>query len=120
MHKRGLALTSATFAFLAAVSASAAAPTATQPIKLLIPSQDTCPAFVQALNSGDTTTMLSLGGWALGFLSGVAQASGKDILGDTTSQAVMDQIAEACKDDPDKPISSIVETLSQSLSASAP
>jgi hypothetical protein len=107
-------------AFLAAVSADAAAPPAKQPIKLLIPSQDTCSAFVEALNSDDTATMVDLGGWALGFLSGVAQASGKDILGDTTSQAVMDRIAEECKSDQDRSITSIVENLSQSLMASAP
>jgi HdeA/HdeB family len=120
MNREGLLPLSAMIAALAVVSAYAAAPTAKRPIKLMIPSQDTCSAFVEALNGGDTATMLDLGGWALGFLSGVAQASGKDILGNTTSQVVMDQIAEACKNDQNKPISSIVESLSQSLMASTP
>jgi hypothetical protein len=121
MHTSSPALLAATFIMLGTVAVNAAAvPTAKQPIKLLVPSEDTCAAFLKALNSGDTGLTLDLGGWALGFLSGVAQASGKDILGNTTSQALMDRIGEECQGDPSKPISSVVEDLSRSLAGTSP
>ena len=86
-------------------------------IKLLMPAEDSCAALVHAMDSGDTTVMLSLGGWAFGFLSGIAQQSGKDILRNTTSQGLLDQLTAACQKSPDKPMSSIVEQLATALLA---
>jgi hypothetical protein len=100
-------------ALLAWTSTSAAQ----QGIKILIPSDDTCNAFVAALNSSDPSAMLDLGGWALGYLSGVAQQSGKDILHDVTSQSVMDRIADACQRQPNRALSSIVIDIGNSLLA---
>jgi hypothetical protein len=86
-------------------------------IKLLMPAEDSCAALVHAMDSGDTTVMLSLGGWAFGFLSGIAQQSGKDILRNTTSQGVLDQLTAGCQKSPDKPMSSILEQLATTLMA---
>jgi hypothetical protein len=88
-------------------------------IRVLIPSDDTCNAFVAALNSGDRATMVDLGGWALGYLSGVAQQSGKNILGQTTSEAVMDRIAESCQRGPDRAMSAVVMEIANGLMAQA-
>lgn len=86
-------------------------------IRVLIPSDDSCNAFVAALNNGDRTTMLSLGGWALGYLSGIAQQSGKNILGQTTSESLMDRIAEGCQRDPNRAMSTVVMEIANSLLA---
>lgn len=89
-------------------------------IKILVPSDDNCAALVTAMNNGDTSTMLSLGGWALGFLSGIAQQTGKDILRSTTSEGLLDQLSEECQKDPTKPMSAIVEQMSSTLMANVP
>jgi hypothetical protein len=89
-------------------------------IKILMPAEDTCAALVHAMNAGDTTAMLSLGGWALGFLSGIAQQAGKDILHNTTSQGLLDQLTAACQKEPDKPMSSIVAEMATTLLAALP
>lgn len=88
-------------------------------IKILIPSDDTCNAFIAALNSSDRAAMLDLGGWALGYLSGLAQQSGKDILHDVTSQSLMDRIADSCQRQPNRPMSSVVMEIGNSLLAGA-
>ena len=103
----------ATILLLAGASASEAQ----QGIKVLIPSDDTCTAFIAALNSSDRAAMLDLGGWALGYLSGVAQQSGKDILHDVTSQSVMDRIADACQRQPDRDLSLVVIEIGNALLA---
>ena len=94
---------------------------AAQPgIKLLIPSDDTCSALLDALNNGDREELLDLGGWALGYLSGVAQQSGRDILRDTTSESLIDRIAETCQRDPKRALSSVAMEIAQSLLATPP
>ena len=102
-------------ALLAVVTAS----DAQKGIRILIPREDTCVAFVAAFNGDDRLAMLDLGGWALGYLSGIAQQSGKDILRDMTSEILMDRIAEACQRQPAKPLSSIVMEIANSLLAGA-
>lgn len=92
---------------------------AQQGIKLLIPSDDTCDAFIAALNSSDRAAMLNLGGWALGYLSGLAQQSGKDILRQSTSQSLMDSIAETCQRQPKRAMSSVVMEIGSALLAQA-
>ena len=95
-----------------------ASPVDAQPgIRVLIPTDDNCNAFIAALNSGDRGTMLNLGGWALGYLSGTAQQSGKNILGQTTSEGLMDRIAESCQRDPNRAMSTVVMEIANSLLA---
>lgn len=89
-------------------------------IRVLIPSDDTCTAFLAALDNGDRGAVLSLGGWALGYLSGIAQQSGKDILHDVTSQGLMDRIADTCQRQPNRAMSSVVMEIANSLLADAP
>ena len=90
-------------------------------IKILIPTDDTCTAYVAAMNTEDRAAMLSLGGWALGYWSALAEQSGKDILHDTTSEALLDRLATQCQAQPAAPMSSVVEAIGRSLvSASAP
>jgi hypothetical protein len=109
-----------TLALAAIVAAAIAVPADAQKgIKILIPSDDTCSAFVAALNSSDRSAMLDLGGWALGYLSGLAQQSGRDLLHDVTSQSLMDRIAEACQRQPSRAMSSVVMEIGNSLLAKA-
>ena len=103
-----------------ALVATASPGYAQQGIRILIPSDDTCDAFIAALNGGDRSAMLDLGGWALGYLSGIAQQSGKDILHDLTSESLMDRIAETCQHQPSSPMSTIVMAIANSLLAAAP
>lgn len=100
--------------------AAIAAPSHAQPgIRVLIPSDDNCNAFIAALNSGDRATLLDLGGWALGYLSGIAQQSGKNILGQATSESLMDGIAASCQRDPNRTMSAVVMEMANSLLAQA-
>jgi hypothetical protein len=105
---------------LALAFATLVSPARAQPgIRVLIPSDDNCNAFIAALNSGDRATMLDLGGWALGYLSGIAQQSGKNILGPVTSESLMDNIAESCQRDPNRAMSAVVMEMGNSLLAQA-
>jgi hypothetical protein len=47
-------------------------------------------------------------------------AVGKDILRTTTSEGLLDQLSEECQKAPNKPISSIVEQMSNTLMANVP
>ena len=99
---------------------SATAQTPPQSLKILIPTDDTCTAYVAAMNTEDRAAMLNLGGWALGYWSALAEQTGRDILRDTTSQALLDRLATECQAQPTTPMSSIVEAIGRSLvSASA-
>ena len=103
---------------LIALALAAAAPAAAQKgIRVLIPREDTCNAFLAAFNGDDRLAMLDLGGWALGYLSGIAQQSGRDILHDMTSESLMDRIAESCQRQPNKPMSSVVIEIGSALLA---
>lgn len=105
--------------FAMALIAVATASDAQKGIRILIPRDNTCTAFVAAFNGDDRLAMLDLGGWALGYLSGIAQQSGTDILRDMTSEILMDRIAEACQRQPGKPMSSIVMEIANALLARA-
>lgn len=89
-------------------------------IKILIPSDDSCTAYVTAMNSDDDAAMLNLGGWALGYWSALAEQSGKDILHDTTSQILLDRLATECQAQPNMPMSTIVAAIGRSLLAGLP
>jgi hypothetical protein len=97
-----------------------AAQTPPQGLKILIPSDDSCTAFVTAMNAGDTAAMLNLGGWALGYWSALAVQTGKDILRNTTSQALLDRLATECQAQPNAPMTSIVAAIGRSLLSGLP
>jgi hypothetical protein len=100
-----------------ALAASAPPGHAQKGIRILIPRDNTCSAFLAAFNGDDRLALLDLGGWAFGYLSGLAQQSGKDILRDVTSESLMDRLADACQRQPDKPMSSVVMEIGSALLA---
>jgi hypothetical protein len=100
-----------------ALAALTAPAMAQQRVKILAPSEDTCSALTAAIDAGDTSKVLSLGGWALGFLSGIAQESGKDILRDVTSELILDRLYDSCKAQPARPMTLLAEELAESLVA---
>jgi hypothetical protein len=51
-----------------------------QSVKILTPSEDTCHAYTSAIDANEQQLLLGLGGWALGYFSGVAQGAEIDIL----------------------------------------
>jgi hypothetical protein len=104
------------FAGLALVALAAPA-AAQQRLKILAPSEDSCAALTAAMDARDTAKVLSLGGWALGFLSGIAQESGKDILRDVTGELILDRLYASCKAQPARPMTLLVEELAESLVA---
>lgn len=104
----------AAFAISMALARGAAADSA---IKILIPSDDSCSAYLAAMNSGDRAALLNLGGWALGYWSALAIQSTKDILRDTTSEILLDKLAADCQAQPNTPMSSIAATIGRALLA---
>jgi hypothetical protein len=110
----------AALTLLASVAfASVGTSQAQQGIRVLIPNDDTCNAFITAINSNDRAAMLDLGGWALGYLSGLAQQSGKDILHNVTGESLMDRIADSCQRQPSRAMSSVVMEIGNSILAQA-
>jgi hypothetical protein len=103
-----------------AMALPAAAQTPQPGLKILIPSDDSCAAFVTAMNSDDSAAMLNLGGWALGYWSALVEQTGQDILQNTTSQGLLDRLATECEAQPNTPLSSIVEAMGRSLLAGQP
>jgi hypothetical protein len=88
---------------------------AQQSLKVLTPTDDTCAAFVSAMDSGDPPKVAALGGWALGFLSGVAQGAGVDILRGATAESVMNRLYAACHSQPSRQMSLVLEEIARSL-----
>lgn len=98
-----------------AISMALAHGAAADPIKILIPNDDNCSAYLAAMNSGDRATLLDLGGWALGYWSALATQSGKDILRDTTSEILLDKLAADCQAQPNTPMSTIAAAIGRAL-----
>jgi HdeA/HdeB family protein len=91
---------------------------AQQTFKILTPSDDTCAAFTAAMDSGEPPkTLAALGGWALGFLSGVAQGTGIDILRNETMESVIKRLYHDCHEQPTKPMSLVLEEIANTLVA---
>jgi hypothetical protein len=101
---------------LAIVALANAAP-AQQTLKILTPSDDSCAVFMIAMDSDDPPKVLALGGWALGFLSGVVQGTGVDFLKGATSEVVMNRLYADCKKAPTRPMSFVLEEMARSLVA---
>jgi hypothetical protein len=88
---------------------------AQQSIKVLTLTEDTCAAFVAAMDSRDQAKAVGMGGWALGFLSGVAQGTGVDILRGATAGGVTNRLYSVCRDQPGRPMSLVLEEMARSL-----
>lgn len=88
---------------------------AQQTIKILTPTDDSCAAFITAMEKGDPAKVAALGGWALGFLSGVAQGANVDILRGATAQGVMSRVYSACKQYPGRSMSITLEEMARSI-----
>lgn len=97
------------------IAATVAPAAAQQSIKILTPSDDTCAAFMAAVNTGDPGKAPALGGWALGFISGVAQGTGVDILRGATTQGVMNRLYAECQKQPGQPMSLALEEMARTL-----
>jgi hypothetical protein len=91
---------------------------ADQGIKLLAPPVDTCRAYTAAVFGNNRMTLVGFSGWFLGFLSGMAQATGIDFLRDANEEALNKRLYDDCRDQPDKPLSSVVEEMAKKLIAS--
>jgi hypothetical protein len=101
----------ATLLILAFLSQPAAAQ---QKIQILTPTDDSCAIFTAAMDSGDPK-VVAQGGWALGFLSGVAQGAGVDILRGATAQGVMNRLYKVCQEQPRRAVSVVLEEIARSL-----
>jgi len=100
-------------AVLIAVAGSVAAQNT---IKILTPNDDRCSSFIAAMDSGQPPlTVTALGGWALGFLSGVAEGSNRDILRGESAQSVMSRLYVACKRQPNRLLSETQEEIAAAL-----
>jgi hypothetical protein len=117
----GAALTNRPSVFgmtIALVTLCGANANAQQSIKILTPTNDTCAAFIQAMEDNDKPAQTAgLAGWALGFFSGVAQGTGKDILRNAQTPDLIQKLYLLCKSDPYRPLSVAAEHMAQSLVA---
>jgi hypothetical protein len=84
-------------------------------IKILTPNNDSCAAFTTAMDTLDQQRLLTLSGWATGFLSGVAQGAGVDFLRNENVETVVLRILAECRRQPTKLLSLTLEEMSRSL-----
>jgi hypothetical protein len=82
-------------------------------VRVLTPTDDTCRAFTDAMVSGDNAT--ALGGWFIGFLSGVAQSTGVDFLRKATVQQLGMRLYNDCQRQPNKALSLAAEEIAREL-----
>jgi hypothetical protein len=100
---------------LAAMIATTSA-TAQTTVRILTPSSDSCVAFTKAMdNPGDQRLLIALSGWALGFLSGVAQGTSADILRSASNESVMTRLYNECQKQPNKPMSVVLQEMARAL-----
>jgi hypothetical protein len=100
----------------AAVAASSPA-LAQHTVRVLTPSSDVCRSFTAAMDASDTAPLLALSGWALGFLSGVAQGTGIDFLRDQDGSKLLVRLYSECSKQPNKLLSFAVEEMANALVA---
>ena len=67
------------------------------------------------MERADQEQLLPLAGWALGFLSGVVQATGIDFLRNVSSQEAMSRLLSACRNQPTKSLSVASEEIAEAL-----
>jgi hypothetical protein len=105
-------------AIVSAIVMGGSETSADQAVKLLTPPVDTCRAYTAAVFGNNRMTLMGFSGWFLGFLSGMAQGSGIDFLGDADVEDLNKRLYESCRAQPDKSLSSVVEEMAKSLMAS--
>ena len=88
-------------------------------IKILTPNSDSCAAFVKALDENEQPLLGALGGWAIGYLSGVAQGTGIDFLRNIKppNTEVFLRIYAECRKRPSQLMSVVLEALSRQMIA---
>ncbi len=67
------------------------------------------------MERADQARLLPLVGWAQGFFSGVAQATGVDFLHNISSQDLMARLYNVCQSQPTKPLSVAAEEIAKAL-----
>jgi hypothetical protein len=100
----------------AAVAASSPA-LAQHTVRVLTPSSDVCRSFTAAMDASDTAPLLALSGWALGFLSGVAQGTGIDFLRDQDGSKLLVRLYSECSKQLNELLSLAVEEMANALVA---
>jgi len=91
---------------------------AQQTVRILTPDSDTCLAYTQAMEATDNPALTAaLGGWALGFFSGVAQGTGIDYLRDADASGLFHQLYSECLGQPRLPLSVVAEHMARDLIA---
>jgi hypothetical protein len=100
-----------------AIVAASHAASAQQKVRILTPSSDTCSAFTKAMDAKDEARLAGLAGWALGYLSGVAQGSGVDFLRNEEAPKLFTRLYAGCSTQPTKPLSLVVEEMARALLA---
>lgn len=109
-----------TAALIIAIAAYAQSAVAQQSIKILTPNSDSCAVFVQALNTNQEPLLLvTLGGWATGYLSGFAQGTGIDFLRpiEPGNTSVFLRLAKECEQQPKEHLSIVLQKISRDMIA---
>jgi hypothetical protein len=88
-----------------------------QSVKILTPTEDTCDAYTSAIDANEQQLLLGLGGWAIGYFSGVAQGAEIDFLRETSAPVLFKQLYSICLSTPDKPLSVAAEAMARELIA---
>jgi hypothetical protein len=87
-----------------------------QSVKVLTPTSDSCSVYTKTMEANENPTLTAgLSGWALGFVSGVAQGRGRDILRRVTAAALVAHLYTVCKQNPDQLLSLAAEGVAREL-----
>ena len=84
-------------------------------IRLLTATNDSCLAFIFAMESAEPSQLLPLAGWSLGFFSGVAQGSGVDMLRNHGADDLMSRLYAVCHRQPKMALSVAAEEVAKDL-----
>jgi len=91
---------------------------AQQSVRILTPAEDSCSTFTKAMDANDQVRLAALSGWALGFLSGVAQGSAVDFLRNEEAPKLFTRLYAVCSNQPTKPLSVATEEMARAFLAS--
>jgi len=105
------------FSFVLALTAFSTNALAQNNIMVLTPTTDSCLSYTQAMEANDLILTEGLNGWALGYLSGVAQGTGIDILRDAAAPDLFRQLYLVCKAQPRQLLSVALEGIARNLIA---
>ena len=105
------------FGFVLALTAFSTNALAQNNITVLTPTTDSCLSYTRAIEANDFMLTEGVNGWALGYLSGVAQGTGIDILRDEAAPDLFRQLYSACKAEPRQLLSVVLEGIARNLLA---